>query len=204
MTFFAHTRAVAVRVVVLALLWWALAEGRALGAGPGTAVAALAVAGGAALSVALARPGEHRVRPSRVPSFVAFFLRQSLLGGIDVACRALLPSRAVRPGLVEHRTNLPAGSPRYLFVTVVGLLPGTLVVRDQGDRVLVHALDSSLPVEQSIAGTEARVRALFGLGGGPGGATCRTRGPDAGGEDENRDPRPQPGISRSDDRCPHG
>lgn len=171
-------RAAVARAALMAGLWWVVAEGRGPGGATGLAVAAATVAGATALSLGLAPPGRARVRPLAVPRFAAVFLAVSVTGGVDVARRALLPGRRVRPGWVVHRVRLPPGPARALFLTTVSLLPGTLASEDRGSEILVHALDTDLPVAASLRRTEEEVARLYGLetGGEPSGGKGPPRG----------------------------
>lgn len=147
------------RAVGLAVLWLIAAEGH-LAAWP------LALAGiGAATAASL-----WLLPPARVPAislpglavFVLWFMRQSLLGGLQVAALALRPRQALRPALVELPLTLPPGPPRVLFTAALGLMPGTLGVRLHGDRLWVHVLDRGQPLADEAARLAARVSAVFG------------------------------------------
>jgi multicomponent Na+:H+ antiporter subunit E len=156
--------ALAWRLVIAAVAWWALAEGAAP-RGPGLAVAVVAVTGAAVGSLALRRPGARAARPARIPRFAAFFLAQSVVGGLDVARRALLPRGVVRPGFVEFSPALPAGTPRALFLEMVSVMPGTLVAEETspGGALRIHVIDTDLPVHRSLERVESELRRLFGL-----------------------------------------
>lgn len=143
--------------VALFAVWLAL---NGLTAWPlGLAVAAL----GAALGAAFA-PGEARaLRLARVPGFAAFFLRESLRGGLDVARRALHPRVPLSPHFVERALRLPPGPPRTLMVSLVSLLPGSLAadLDAERNRLRVHLLAGRNAAE--LDALEARIAALFGL-----------------------------------------
>lgn len=157
-------RALAWRLALAAIAWWALAEG-AVPRGPGAVVAAAAVLGGAAASLALRRPGARPARLRRLPRFLAFAVGRSVAGGIDVAARALRPRGAVRPGVVVVDCALPEGTPRSLHLGIVSLMPGTLVVEEvvRGGELRVHVIDTGLPIEREIARVEREIAILFGL-----------------------------------------
>jgi multicomponent Na+:H+ antiporter subunit E len=131
--------------VVLWLIWLALNGWNSLAFG---LMASLA---GAALGAWLATEPPHPWRPHRLILFSLYFLWESLLGGIDVAWRAMHPRLRIEPCFKTHRLDLPAGQPRTLMISVVSLLPGTLSASIQGeDTLLVHALtpEASSSVEQ--------------------------------------------------------
>jgi multicomponent Na+:H+ antiporter subunit E len=143
--------------VALFAVWLALNGGSAWASG--LAFSALGALAGATLA-----PGTASLwRPWQVLSFAAFFLRESLRGGLDVARRALHPRLPVQPHFVDHALRLPAGPPRTLMVGMVSLLPGSLSADlDLSRNVLrVHLL-----AEDAGAGLdelESRIAALFGL-----------------------------------------
>jgi multicomponent Na+:H+ antiporter subunit E len=99
-------------------------------------------------------------------AFAGFFARESLLGGLDVARRALHPGLPLRPGVLIHVSRLPAGTPRQLLCGVVSLLPGTLVMEVQDATLRIHALEAGPRVAEELRALERRVAALFGLAPG--------------------------------------
>ncbi len=145
--------------VALALLvvWVALNGGQAWPTG-----IALSLAGGAA-GAWLVPADHHPWKVSRLPQFFAFFLRESLLGGLDVARRALRLKVDVAPCFFIYPLGLPAGQPRTLMVCLVSLLPGTLSADLDTGRglLLVHALAPEAAA--TVPALELRVAALFGL-----------------------------------------
>ena len=94
--------------------------------------------------------------------FSVFFLRESLLGGLDVARRTLGTRLRIQPEFVHFRSRLPAGRPRVLFLNCVNLLPGTLAADLQADRLLIHVLDIRTDVLSDLERLEKAVAALFG------------------------------------------
>jgi multicomponent Na+:H+ antiporter subunit E len=143
--------------VALFLVWLALNGGSAWA--PGLAFSALGALIGATLA-----PGEASLwRPWQVLTFSAYFLRESLRGGLDVARRALHPRLPVQPHFVDHALRLPAGPPRTLMVGLVSLLPGSLSADlDLSRNVLrVHLLAEG--AGDGLDELESRIAALFGL-----------------------------------------
>jgi multicomponent Na+:H+ antiporter subunit E len=137
------------RGALLLALWVVL-----IGVDPADIAAGAVVAALAAWASTILSPPGGGVRVAALPAYAARFLRQSVVAGWDVARRAFAPSLPVRPGFVEHRSVLPAGAARDAFVSVTGLLPGTVAVAEQGDRVTFHALDVDLPVAEQLAAEE--------------------------------------------------
>jgi multicomponent Na+:H+ antiporter subunit E len=107
-----------------------------------------------------------RLRLRVLPAFLGFFLRHMLLGGWDVAGRALRPRCPLQPGW--HVYPLTSRSPRVrlLLSALVGLLPGTLASGIDGERMRIHVLDGRLHWRDTIAELEQRLEALLGEGGG--------------------------------------
>jgi multicomponent Na+:H+ antiporter subunit E len=107
------------------------------------------------------------LRWAGIPAFAFYFLRQSALGGWDVARRVMRPRPAIDPGFLSYRTTLPDGAERHLFLSVISLLPGTLTARFDGDRVRVHAIDVGSDLEPELAELERRIGGIFaGAGNG--------------------------------------
>ena len=101
-----------------------------------------------------------------LPSFLIFFFRSSMAGGLDVARRVLDPRLPISPGFVTYRTTLPEGPGRVLFVNVISLLPGTVSAGLADELLTVHALDVEADVETALQDLEERVGRLFGVVGG--------------------------------------
>lgn len=150
--------ALLIRGTVLALAWWVLAEGRADSWGVG----AVSVAAALAASLYLVPPGSHRLSPAGLLGFAAFFLVQSFKGGLQVAVRAFSPRMDLAPALLEVPVTLPEGLPRVVLVNTLNLLPGTVSVRLDGDRLCLHVLDARWPVTEEVGETEAHIARMLG------------------------------------------
>jgi multicomponent Na+:H+ antiporter subunit E len=106
-------------------------------------------------------PRRPVLRWAGVLPFAVFFVRQSVLGGWDVARRVMGPRLAIDPGFVDYRTSLPDGAERHLFLSVISLLPGTLTAQFEGDAVRVHAIDAASDIQPELAALERRIAGLF-------------------------------------------
>jgi multicomponent Na+:H+ antiporter subunit E len=95
--------------------------------------------------------------------FTLLFLRESLLGGVDVARRSLAPCLRISPGFLQYQLRLPEGGARLLFVYAVSLLPGTLATRLEGDRVEIHILDRNMDARSGLVRLECAVARTFRL-----------------------------------------
>lgn len=146
------------RAGIFALFWLVAAEGN-LNAWP---LALAGVAGATAASLWLL-PAKTLppISAGGLLRFLAWFVRQSLAGGWQVALLALQPRQALRPALIEVPLTLPPGLPRLLFTAALSLMPGTLGVRLQGDTLLVHVLDREQPLADDAARLADRVAAVF-------------------------------------------
>jgi multicomponent Na+:H+ antiporter subunit E len=146
------------RGVAFAGLWCVLAEGK----GDNWLLAAAAVALATWSSLAMLPPGAGVVSPVGLVRFLAFFVWNSIRGGLQVAWMALRGRASLRPGLLEIPLTVPAGGARVLLVNTLGLMPGTLGVEMTDETLLVHVLDERLPVMAETRALEALIGRLFG------------------------------------------
>ena len=156
-------RSGAIRFVTLALLWLALTEGDLDTSWLGF----LAVVAATLSSLVLLPPASRPWSPAGTIRFAGFFLRQSVIGGVDVALRALKPGINLDPDLVEYTTRLPEGLPRVLFANTISLLPGTLSAEVRDRQLLIHTLATGPDLRSELRRTEEMVAGLFGAGLNP-------------------------------------
>lgn len=152
--------ALCLRATLLSGLWWLLSEGDG-----GWYIGAPLVAVVSLVSLWLTPPAVNRLRVLHLPGFAAWFIMQSLRAGWDVARRTLSPGLPLAPAILDIELKLPPGAPRWWLMITVSLLPGTLSVRLDGDRLELHCLDHTQPVERELRSTEARIAALFTTAG---------------------------------------
>lgn len=141
--------------VLLGVLWLALAGGRGLAFGIPAVLATVA------LSRWVAPMQYTRFSLAGLIRFVPWFFAQSLLGGFDVARRALHPRLPIAIQEVDHTLALPPGQARSVFIGVLSLLPGTLACDLDGDRLKVHSLTGD--PHAALAALERRIAALYAL-----------------------------------------
>ncbi|WP_158277150.1 Na+/H+ antiporter subunit E [Serinibacter arcticus] len=161
-------RSVAVRAVLLALLWIAVTEADA---SPGYAPVAVAVATAVSLVVTggpgSPAPGRASAlrRTGRALALAGWVAGRSVVGGIDVARRALrLPRTDIDPVWTTYTCSLPGETSRIVFAFVLNLMPGTLSARLHGpgrDVLDVHVISRELDVESSAAELERRIAGLL-------------------------------------------
>jgi multicomponent Na+:H+ antiporter subunit E len=100
-------------------------------------------------------------RPLRLAAFFLYFLRVSLLGGIDVAGRALKPRLPIQPHFERYDLRVPEGQPRTLMLSLVSLVPGTLSANLEGDTLIAHVLAEN--ASKTLRDLEEWVAWLFSL-----------------------------------------
>ena len=139
------------RFALLFGLWLVLTGARPDGLAFGLAAAA----GATALVDRLAPP--DRFRLLRLIALAPGFFRRSLAGGFDVAWRAFHPRLPIRPGWITYRSRLPAGAARVLLSGEVTMMPGSLIAGSEADHLLIHCLDTTMPVAATIREEERRL-----------------------------------------------
>lgn len=128
------------------------------------AVGALAAAGTARLSLRLLPPRRRLPRAWPLLKFLARFGVQSLLGGVEVARRALDPRPGrMKPGLIHYPTSLHSESRRALFGALTSQVPGTLAVGSgQMNDMTYHCLSPNEAIARGLATDEALFMDVFG------------------------------------------
>jgi len=81
--------------------------------------------------------------PLHLLRYLVHFFGQLVLSNFDVARRVISPTLPIHPELVEVRTGLTSDLGRMLLANSITLTPGTLTVEAEGDRLLVHWIDST-------------------------------------------------------------
>ncbi len=145
------------QLAAAALLWWMLTAGDPASWVIGVPAVILATV----LGSRLARASSRGIALGGVFSYLLFFGIASIKGGWDVAMRALLPGARTSPVFVEYRCSLPAGWPRALFANTVSLLPGTLTVDIEEDRLTLHALSADMQPLDGVRDCERRVASIM-------------------------------------------
>jgi multicomponent Na+:H+ antiporter subunit E len=145
------------RAALGAAIWWLLSGGDPASWSVGIPCVLLAVLASRTLS-----PHRRlRVRVRGVPAFVGLFVAQTIRGSVDVAWRALHPRMSIDPDLVDYVLRFPAGPGRLLFASTVNLLPGTVCVEIERDRVRLHVIARSADLDAQLETLERRVAAML-------------------------------------------
>lgn len=148
------------RTVGFALVWLIAAEG-SLASWP---LAAIAVAAAVAVSLRLQPPGKTAtINLIGLLGFLGYFIKQSVLGGVQVARLALQLRMQFQPTMVTLPLTLPPGLPRLLFSAILGLMPGSVGVRLEEDQLYLHLLDRQLPLADEADQLAAHIARLFGV-----------------------------------------
>jgi multicomponent Na+:H+ antiporter subunit E len=138
---------------ILLLLWYALSGGRGWLFGAAAAIVVVIVGRWLVPAPPL------RLSPTGVAAFAGYFVWRSLLGGVDVAWRALHPSLPLAITEVWYPTRELRSEARTLFIGTMSLLPGTLACDLVDEHVRVHSIAGD-PREE-LAWLERRVRSVF-------------------------------------------
>ena len=115
-------------------------------------------------SLRLLPPGDSQLRYAALARLALRFGQESIMGGVDVARRALSVRLPLRPGFVVYPVRLPPGPACNVFGALTSALPGTLPsgVDDRG-ALIYHCLDVGQPVAAQLAiDEELLIRALGG------------------------------------------
>lgn len=159
-TFIATAQALSIRIPVFALLWVVLTGGRAESWLLGLP---------AVLTAAWVSGREQRFPTVRVSvwgsvRFTGFFLKASLMSGLDVVRRALHPQLRLQPDLIDYRLSLSTEAAHIFMADAISLLPGTLSADLVGGRLTVHVLDRNMPIHAELKALEERVAAMLEAG----------------------------------------
>ena len=112
------------------------------------------------------------LRESRIASFnwqaavqfTGYFFLQTLQGTWAVARLVLRNDANRQVGLTFSFPNsLKHDSARLLFINSISLLPGTLVIDFDEERLLIHSVDATNTGEAEIARCENKVAAIFNI-----------------------------------------
>jgi multicomponent Na+:H+ antiporter subunit E len=100
-------------------------------------------------------------RRLRIFPFLALglhFMWSSIVAALEVAKYAFRRQPGLLPGFVTYDCDIPAGTKRDLYLSMVSLMPGSLPVDvDDNGRVIIHCLDINQPIAKQMADDEARL-----------------------------------------------
>ena len=118
--------------------------------------------------IALAQPNNHRP-VSRMEllvgltGYVGWLMVQVLKANVQVLRLSFAGSveQQLSPVVVEFRTKLPDDFSRFVLAQSITLTPGTVTIRVDGDRFIVHALTKAM-AEGVPGDMEQRLLKMFG------------------------------------------
>ncbi len=140
-------KAVLHRTALCALVWLVLT-----GAAPGALLPGAVVVGASVWLSLRLLPARHPLVLWRMLAHLPRFVSGSIIGGLDVARRALSRDMGLRPGWIALRSDLPPGG-RVALGAEVSLMPGTLAAGTRADgALLVHVLDTDAGFERALDG----------------------------------------------------
>ncbi len=145
------------RILLFALIWWALTDGEAESWRVGLPTVFISVF----VSMLLTNHPPNRWKVLSIVRFMGFFASASVRGGIDVARRAFHPRMPLKPDWVNYPLKLKHPSARLLLANTISLLPGTLSADLQDNQIKVHVLDSDQPILTELQALESAIGALF-------------------------------------------
>lgn len=143
---------------LLAFLWWIISGGATDSWLIGVPMVLIA----AYVSVALKAKQALHIHILSLIKFIPFFLRESVLGGIDVARRAYSPRLPLKPACITYPIRLPEGAAQTFFANIISLLPGTLCAGIKDRTMHIHVLDETAHVIRELETLESRIAAIFG------------------------------------------
>ena len=151
-------KTLAVRFVFFLGVWLMIASWKKADLPVGLAASALAVR----ISLSLLPPTVVRPRFAALAKLSLRFLSSSIIAGVDVARRALLPRVDLRPGFVAVPLTVPPGPARNAFLVYQSLQPGTSPTSAEGEVLQVHCLDISQPIAATIVADETLFKKAIG------------------------------------------
>ncbi|MCW8935619.1 MAG: Na+/H+ antiporter subunit E [Gammaproteobacteria bacterium] len=148
---------IVMRLATFLFIWWALTDGITSSWWFGAPAVLLALIS----SIVLMPP--MNLLWYECFRFIPFFLKRSLIGGIDVAWRAFHPRMPITPDLIEYPLTLPAGQSQVFMANTINLLPGTLSAALERNIIKVHVLDGQKDFLGELEAVEQHVARIFGL-----------------------------------------
>lgn len=145
------------RSILFAVIWWVLTNGINTSWWIGVPTVLLSVF----VSILLLKPA-HFIWHELL-KFIPFFLIRSVIGGTDVAWRAIHPKMPIAPELIEYPMQLPTGLPRVFMASTINLLPGTLSATIEKNIMRVHVLDNQQNYIAEIQAVEQNMARIFDI-----------------------------------------
>lgn len=105
-------------------------------------------------------------RPFKVVEYFVLLLIDILISNLNIAAIILMPSRKIKPALIEYPLDIVGEVPITVLASTISLTPGTITaeIRRDGRALLIHALNVHDPDKliQSIKQRyEMRLKEIF-------------------------------------------
>lgn len=97
----------------------------------------------------------------RLPGFLFYFVRESIVGGIQVAVMSF-EKNPPKPYLLERELRLHGDFARFFFIAGISLVPGTLSYNLRQAHLTVHVLDVRFDADSELDVMERKIAHLFG------------------------------------------
>lgn len=147
------------RIVLFSVLWWIIAQGSR----DAWLIGVPAVIAATIISLKLSDNLPPKLSAVGTLYFIYLFIRESIIGGIDVARRTLSPKLHIKPGFERYRLNINDPYGRLIFINCISLLPGTLAADLDGEYVDLHMLDTRLDPGPQLQRFEKAIINMFTL-----------------------------------------
>lgn len=115
------------------------------------------------ISLCLVGPEGQLFKPVVLLGYLPLFVWKSIASAFDVMVRVLNPSLPIQPGLVHYHLTLTHEGARVLLANCITMLPGTISAQLNDDHLIIHSLDTSLPVHAIINRLERKIANIFRL-----------------------------------------
>ncbi|RUO46035.1 Na+/H+ antiporter subunit E [Pseudidiomarina donghaiensis] len=105
-------------------------------------------------------------RPFKVVEYFVLLLIDILISNLNIAAIILMPSRKIKPALIEYPLDIVGEVPITVLASTISLTPGTITaeIRRDGRALLIHALNVNDPeklIESIKQRYEMRLKEIF-------------------------------------------
>ena len=101
-------------------------------------------------------------RIGRIIAYAGYLVAEVVKSAFAVLKLIWSPKLIPEPKLISFHTGLRNDAGKVVLADSITLTPGTITVNVQGDRMLVHCLDSSFEIDESDFEMERRVMRVEG------------------------------------------
>ena len=101
-------------------------------------------------------------RMGRILGYLGYLVSEVVKSSIAVIRLIWSPKLTPEPELISFHTRLRTDAGKVVLADSITLTPGTITVNVQGDRMLVHCLDSSFAMDENDFDMEKRVMRVEG------------------------------------------